>query len=650
LNRNRSPKPPRRRALKVALGLGVVSLAALALAIVATAGAFGAYANKVVPGVHAGSVDLSGLNRDQVVARLQSAYAYLGQGEVKIKTPVGTATVSYQQAGRVPDVKTMADAAMRVGHTGDPISDAVAMVQSATGGRVVPIAVSVDPKSVASRVHEVVVTDKLPAQNARATVKGASFALSPATVGSSLDEIAITAAIVGHLEQPDAAVDFQAGGAFLTLDPQISDTDAQAAIAAAQKMTVGFDLSLNGSPAAASSKPALPARTFHIDAETVRNWISFGTTASGAYGPSIDATLVDSYVYGLSASVSIAPVEPTHVTFTGGVAVSLTGGRDGATMDVEATTQSIVKYLDGLATGGTVQPTIFIATTPLAPKVTLESMTGMTVIGGWTTVFYPGISNGFGANIRVPAKLLNGLIIAPGQHFSFLAAVSPVDPAHGYTLGGVIESGKSNHTGAMGGGICSASTTMFNAAARAGLQIDERHAHYYYIDRYPVGLDATVFDNGAGQRFDLRWTNDTPNPIVIESGATYGSTSKITIQLLSAPTNRKVSFTPEFKANVVRAGDRTVYVSTLKPGQQNRAEYPTPGFSTSRTRTVTDLSGRVIHQNTWNSHYYKVDGLLQIGKSKPKPPPTAPPAPVQIPATLPGTPASMPSGRPRRVR
>ena len=76
-------------------------------------------------------------------------------------------------------------------------------------------------------------------------------------------------------------------------------------------------------------------------------------------------------------------------------------------------------------------------------------------------------------------------------------AVGPIDAAHGYTMGGVIQGGKSDHTGAMGGGICSASTTMFNAAARAGLQIDERHAHFYYINRYPVGLDATVYSNGV---------------------------------------------------------------------------------------------------------------------------------------------------------
>jgi vancomycin resistance protein YoaR len=182
-------------------------------------------------------------------------------------------------------------------------------------------------------------------------------------------------------------------------------------------------------------------------------------------------------------------------------------------------------------------------------------------------------------------------------------------------MGGVIEGGKSNHTGAMGGGICSASTTMFNAAARAGLQIDERHAHFYYIYRYPVGLDATVFSNGS-QVWDLKWTNDTPNPIVIRGSTTYGSKSTVTIQLWSLPLDRSVTFSPEFKANVVRAGDRTEYVTTLKPGQQNRAEYPTIGFDTSRTRTVTDSTGKVIHQETWYSHYTKVDGILQIGRAR----------------------------------
>ena len=40
--------------------------------------------------------------------------------------------------------------------------------------------------------------------------------------------------------------------------------------------------------------------------------------------------------------------------------------------------------------------------------------------------------------------------------------------------------------------MCSSSTTLFNAALRAGLQMGARSNHKYYINRYPLGLDATV--------------------------------------------------------------------------------------------------------------------------------------------------------------
>jgi hypothetical protein len=150
-----------------------------------------------------------------------------------------------------------------------------------------------------------------------------------------------------------------------------------------------------------------------------------------------------------------------------------------------------------------------------------------------------------------------------------------------------------------------------------------------------------VYSDGVST-WDLKWTNDTPNPILIRAYSTYGSKSTITIELWSRPIDRKVAFTPEFKANIVEAGDSTVYVTNLAPGQQNRAEYPTIGFSTSRTRTVTDSTGKVIHTDTWNSTYTKVDGILQIGVApapppaptpvEPAPPTPAPPAPTPTPA------------------
>ena len=82
-------------------------------------------------------------------------------------------------------------------------------------------------------------------------------------------------------------------------------------------------------------------------------------------------------------------------------------------------------------------------------------------------------------------------------------------------------------------------------------------------------------------------------------------------------------------------------MSTLKPGQQNRAEYPTDGFDTSATRTVTDSTGNVIHTDTWNSHYTKVDGILQIGGSAP---------PSETPTPSPGAPTPTPGPTPTPAR
>jgi vancomycin resistance protein YoaR len=619
-------RPHVNRLAGFALAFILGALATVAILAAAIIGVTGAYSNRVVPGVHVGAVYLSGLSRDQVVARLATAYAYLGQGDVVVTTPTGSITLTYQQLGRGPDVQFMADAAMSIGHTGYPIADAVTMLRTASGSENVPIVARIDPTAVATSVNQLAAHDTLPL-DARAWTEGSTFTYSNSSVGQGIDEKAISAAIVDRLSRSDAPATFPAGGAFVKLEPRVTDADAQAAIGAAQRMAVNVKLEFGGSsPTPGSSDAAVPPTTFVIASETVRGWIVFQTGSDGRYGPAIDQSRAESYLSGLTGQFQIAPVEPTIVFDSAGKPLTAEGGQDGKTIDPAATARLITAYLDRLSVGGTQALAITVATKPVPPYLTVMGPSSLVEIGQWQTTFYPDVSNGFGANIRTPAKLLNGKIILPGQRFSFLDAVSPIDEAHGYTMGGVIMQGKSDHTGAMGGGICSASTTMFNAAARAGLQIDERHPHYYYINRYPVGLDATVLISGD-QTWDLQWTNDTPNPILIVTNSTYGSASIVTMQLWSLPLDRKVTFSPEFKANVVPAGDYTVYSTSLPVGQTSRSEYPTDGFDTSRTRTVTDSFGKVIHSDTWNSHYSMVNGLLVVGA-----------APAQAPLPLPGAP------------
>jgi len=603
-----------------------------------------------VPGVHVGKIDVSGLNRTQVIDKLRDAYASLNQGEITVTTPVGTAKITYQDAGRKPDLEAMADAAMSVGHSGNAIGDVVTLVHTTLSGQTVPVVVAIDPTVLANRIHPLAGISGIDPKDASVADAYGTFKVVPAELGHGIDERAIATEIIDRLTRADAPSTFSTGGTFVDLQPQVDDKAAQAAVTAAQKMSVSVTLvwsvPTSGASASASPTPAVTPspgassvdpKTFTIDAATIHSWITFGFRADGTYGPSLDPSKSQPYLADLLKKVATPPVEPDVVYGADGKPASLKAGKDGVGVDVGLTTHAIETYLDGMVAGSAPASPIAIATNTITPKITLDTLKNFVLIGDgtWTTQFYPDVSNGNGANIKIPSKLLNGQVVQPGQQFSFLNAVGPIDFAHGYAMGGVITGGKSDHTGAIGGGICSASTTMFNAAMRAGLQIDERHPHFYYIDRYPAGLDATVYSNGW-ETWDLKWTNDTPNPIIIRSSTTrVSSKSTITVQLWSLPLDRKVELNGVTKSNMTYATDSKKFVTSLPPGQTAREEFPANGYDITRTRLVTDSSGKTIHQDTWNSHYSRVDGILWVGvAAAPTPAPPAAAVPVTIPAMV----------------
>ena len=602
--------------LRFVLAFLIAGVAVLVLGTAVAVGMSQMYQGRILPGVHVGSTDLSGLTREQAVARLSTEYSYLSNGQVTVVTPVGTAKITYQEIGRGPDAESMADAALAVGRQGDPISGTAAAFRAVSTGNNVPLTVKLDPTALATRLRALTGSNAAHATDAQVVVDGTGYKVSPGAAGHGIDESAIAASILAELTKPDATQNYQTGGNFVDLQPRVTVAQAQQAVTQAEKMTADLPL-------------VLGSQTWTIPAATVKTWIVFGNRSDGTYGPVADPALVLSGITTIAAAqINQTPVEPTFLMDKStGKPVGVTGGKDGIVVDVNATAVSIEAYLDALASGGTSSTSVTVAAAVTQPQLTdaqaSAAMTKMVRIGWATVVFFPGESNGFGANIRVPAQILNGQVVAPGETFSFLNRVEPIDLAHGFKMGGVIVNGKSNHTGAIGGGICSASTTMFHAALSAGLQIVERHPHDYFIDRYadsrfPKGTDATVFDTGSS-RVDLKWLNDTPYPIVIRGSSTKGSSSAtITFELWSVATGRTVSFSKPVITDVAVAVENPpIYTNTLAPGKTYRLEYRTNGFNVFVTRTVLDANGKQIHFDKFTSHYIKVNGQLQIGSSGP---------------------------------
>ena len=162
-----------------------------------------------------------------------------------------------------------------------------------------------------------------------------------------------------------------------------------------------------------------------------------------------------------------------------------------------------------------------------------------------------------------------------------------------------------------------------------------RANHYYYIDRYPDGLDATVYmDDNYTQ--DMTFRNDTANPIVIRG---FGGNGSVTFQLWSIPTGRTVTLTDPATSNHRTAVDNTVVDPNMAPGTRKRIEYPHDGHDVSRTRFVYDVNGNLIHRNTYFSSYRTVNGIVAVGPEvaaaavAPEPPPPAPPVEEPPPGT-----------------
>jgi vancomycin resistance protein YoaR len=235
-------------------------------------------------------------------------------------------------------------------------------------------------------------------------------------------------------------------------------------------------------------------------------------------------------------------------------------------------------------------------------------------VSTWTTYFPISEKNGFGANIWIPALDIDGHVVGPRETFDFWNAVGPISRARGYRDGGAIINGRTEPQGALAGGICSCSTTLFNAALRAGYVMGARRNHYYYIDRYPLGLDATVFISASGSKQTMSWTNDTDYPVLVRGYKIKdGTRGYVKFELYSVPTGRTVSFSNPIVKNVRPPSDNVQYTSSLPTGVSKRVEYPVAGKDVWVTRTVRDASGKVIHQETYYSHYSRVNGLTLIG-------------------------------------
>jgi vancomycin resistance protein YoaR len=171
----------------------------------------------------------------------------------------------------------------------------------------------------------------------------------------------------------------------------------------------------------------------------------------------------------------------------------------------------------------------------LEPEVTLDKINnlGITSLIGKGTSDYGKSSAARISNIKVGLNKFNGVILGPGEEFSFNKILGEVDDVNGYQAELVIKNGELVRE--FGGGLCQVATTFFRAAIMSGFPITERKPHSFPVHYYnPQGFDATIYPGVV----DLRFKNDTQNHVLIQSKL---SGSKLTVEVYGSDDGRKVA-------------------------------------------------------------------------------------------------------------
>ena len=163
-----------------------------------------------------------------------------------------------------------------------------------------------------------------------------------------------------------------------------------------------------------------------------------------------------------------------------------------------------------------------LAVAPIPPHTVLQDL----VIVDFATSI-AGNTENRAHNVKLALGNIDGYVLGPGELFSFNAAVGKRTTANGFKPAPVINGDKALVMG-IGGGTCQASTTTYNAALRAGMEIVERHHHSFPVGYIEKGLDATV----SWGTQDVKFINPRDTPVYIR---TYFEHDNVHVMILGDP-------------------------------------------------------------------------------------------------------------------
>ena len=218
-------------------------------------------------------------------------------------------------------------------------------------------------------------------------------------------------------------------------------------------------------------------------------------------------------------------------------------------------------------------------------------------------------------NVRRALESFNGLVVESGQTVSFNEITGARTEENGYKNAHIIYNGV--YVDGVGGGVCQASTTLYNALLLAGIKIDKVFHHSLPASYVPLSFDAMV----SGGDCDLVFTNNLEKPIYIKCSA---DNEKVTVEIYGQDMDGvKIERRAELVKILPHNGDQILpdekgeYANKiLYKGEFYRVKWPKEGYeSKGYLRYYKD--GEFVEEKEIRHDFYRPqDGVVMEGTSE----------------------------------
>ncbi|WP_273369532.1 VanW family protein [Corynebacterium massiliense] len=540
--------------LGILVGLFVIAGVAYAIDVVSNQG-------KVPRSVSVGGVDISNMERHAAVQKLKKELGGVEDNPVTVKAGDQHAEFIPAEAGLSMDYQAAVDS------IDDASLNPIARVYSffrPMEERSIDTQVDEDALGPQlERLHDELTVEP---KNATLELDGAEIKKTPEVIGQSIDDAELNTKVREDWLDPDGvevAAEEQKPAIGNKAVDELADGDLKRALDGPLKLKGRDDVT-------AEISPDHIADIVSIREDPEKHSLALDVDAEAAQG-----------IFAETLSSTEKPKRNADIDFSGGKKRVIPHS-DGVSLDWEKTMDGFSDRVTGSKgrewdAAYTDDPATF--TTEDAERASFDD-----TLGEFTT---SGFSKDSGRNIQLVADKVNGAIVAPGDTFSLNGYTGPRGEAQGYVKSGIIIDG---HAGeAVGGGISQFATTLYNAEYFAGMGDVAHTPHSYYINRYPAGREATVYEGAI----DLAFKNTSKYPVRIETSYTDND---ITVRLKGVKTVDVESVNNGRWA-------QTQPTEMKVPGDECSPSNGNPGFTTSDTRIIRDLKGNELDRQTTTTVY-----------------------------------------------